>query len=260
VSIRQLDNLCDLTNTPIPQAMNSNQQNRAVGLGIMGFSDVLEKLGYSYESDEAYDLIDQLTEFISYHAIDASADLAKERGSYPTFKGSGWSKGMLPIDTLDQLELDRGVKVDISRKTRLDWEKLRAKVKKGMRNATLMAIAPTATIANISGCLPSIEPIYKNLYVKSNFSGEFTVVNHALIDDLRPLGRHPEIFAIVAVGAIAMVFEFLIPNSFTWFRTGVQSIRAFRFTSIGIPRSLSSRSRVSIGNKLRSHFDPLYEE
>jgi ribonucleoside-diphosphate reductase alpha chain len=188
VSVRQLDNLVDLTNTPIPQAMHSNQQNRAVGLGIMGFSDVLEKLGHSYESDEAYELIDQLTEFISYHAIDASADLAKERGAYPTFKGSGWSKGMLPIDTLDQLELDRGVKVDISRKTRLDWEKLRAKVKKGMRNATLMAIAPTANNAHVSGTTPGIDPQFAQIFSRATLNGKFLEVNVNLVRDLKALG------------------------------------------------------------------------
>ncbi len=187
VSVRQLDNLVDLTNTPIPQAMHSNQQNRAVGLGIMGFTDVIEKLGYSYESEEAYELIDQLTEFISYHAIDASADLAKERGSYPTFKGSGWSKGMLPIDTLDQLELDRGVKLDISRKTRLDWEKLRAKVKKGMRNATLMAIAPTANNAHVSGTTPGIDPQFAQIFSRATLNGKFLEVNVNLINDLKAL-------------------------------------------------------------------------
>ena len=119
-AVRQLDNLCDITQTPIPEAMHSNQQTRAIGLGIMGLSDVLEKLGYCYESKESYDLVDQLTEFISYHAIDQSADLAKELGSYPTFAGSGWSKGILPIDTVDKLSKDRGVKVKIDQKTRLD--------------------------------------------------------------------------------------------------------------------------------------------
>src|SRR5690606_13722466 len=116
-----------------------------------GFTDVTEKLGYNYESKEAHDLIDQLAEFISYNAIDESAELAKKKGSYPAFKGSGWSKGILPIDTLDELEKDRKVKVNINREMRLDWEKLRTKVKKGMRNATLMAIAPTANIAHVAG-------------------------------------------------------------------------------------------------------------
>ena len=188
ISIRQLDNLCDLTNTPIKQAMHSNLQNRAVGLGIMGFSDVLEKLGHSYESEEAYDLIDQLCEFISYHAIEASADLAKERGSYPTYKGSSWSKGVLPIDTLDTLDLDRRVKVDITRKKRLDWEKLRPKVKKGMRNATLMAIAPTANNAHVSGTTPGIDPQFAQIFSRATLNGKFLEVNTNLVHDLKELG------------------------------------------------------------------------
>lgn len=193
VSIRQLDNLCDLTNTPIPQAMHSNLQNRAVGLGIMGFSDILEKLGYSYESEEAYELIDQLTEFISYHAIDASAELAKERGSYPTFKGSGWSKGILPIDTLAVLDADRKVDVDISRKTRLDWDTLRAKVKKGMRNATLMAIAPTANNAHVSGTTPGIDPQFAQIFSRATLNGKFLEVNINLVNDLKKLGLWDEV-------------------------------------------------------------------
>jgi len=188
VSIRQLDNLVDLTNTPIPQAMFSNQQNRAVGLGIMGFTDVIEKLGYSYESEESYDLMDQLTEFISYHAIDASADLAKERGSYPTFKGSGWSQGVLPIDTIAKLDADRGVKVDISRKALMDWDKLRAKVKKGMRNATLMAIAPTANNAHVSGTTPGIDPQFAQIFSRATLNGKFLEVNTNMIRDLKELG------------------------------------------------------------------------
>jgi ribonucleoside-diphosphate reductase alpha chain len=186
-AIRQLDNLCDITNTPIPEAMNSNIQNRALGLGVMGFTDVIEKLGFSYESEEAYDLMDQLVEYVSYYAIDESADLAKKLGSYPKFKGSAWSKGMLPIDTLDQLELDRGVKVEISRKQRLDWEKLRAKVKKGMRNATLMAIAPTANIAHIAGTTPGLDPQFAQIFSRATLNGKFLEVNVNLINDLKKL-------------------------------------------------------------------------
>ena len=187
-SIRQLDNLVDLTNTPIPQAMNSNQQNRAVGLGIMGFSDVIEKLGHSYESEEAYELIDTLCEFISYHAIDASADLAQERGSYPTYKGSGWSKGILPIDTIDMLDADRGIKVTIDRTHTLDWDGLRTKVKKGMRNATLMAIAPTANNAHVSGTTPGIDPQFAQIFSRATLNGKFLEVNTNLLYDLRKLG------------------------------------------------------------------------
>ncbi|MNH75259.1 Ribonucleoside-diphosphate reductase 1 subunit alpha [compost metagenome] len=193
VSIRQLDNLCDLTNTPIPQAMHSNLQNRAVGLGLMGFADVLEKLGHSYESEEAYELIDQLTEFISYHAIDASADLAQERGSYPTFQGSGWSKGILPIDTLDVLDADRKVKVEISRKTRLDWDTLRTKVQQGMRNATLMAIAPTANNAHVSGTTPGIDPQFAQIFSRATLNGKFLEVNVNLVNDLKKLNLWDEV-------------------------------------------------------------------
>ena len=193
VSIRQLDNLVDLTNTPIEQAMNSNKQNRAVGLGVMGFEDVLEKLGYSYESPEAADLMDELLEFISYHAIDASAELAKERGAYPTFKGSGWSTGQLPIDTLDILAKDRKVEVAISRQAKLDWEKLRAKVKKGMRNATLMAIAPTANNAHVSGTTPGIDPQFAQIFSRSTLNGKFLEINLNLVKDLKRLGIWEEV-------------------------------------------------------------------
>lgn len=187
-AIRQLDNLCDITNTPIPEAMHSNQQNRALGLGMMGFTDVSEKLGYSYESEEAYDLMDQLTEFISYQAIDESAELAKQLGSYPTFKGSGWSKGLVPIDTIDTLATDRKVKVEVTRKTRLDWDKLRTKVKKGMRNATLMAIAPTANIAHVAGTTPGIDPQFAQIFSRSTLNGKFLEVNTNLVKDLKELG------------------------------------------------------------------------
>ena len=187
-AVRQLDNLCDITQTPIPEAMHSNQQTRAIGLGIMGLSDVLEKLGYCYESKEAYDLVDQLTEFISYHAIDQSADLAEKLGSYPTFAGSGWSKGLLPIDTVDKLSKDRGVKVKIDQKTRLDWDSLRKKVKKGMRNATLMAIAPTANIGHVAGTTPGIDPQFAQIFSRSTLNGKFLEVNHNLVRDLKKLG------------------------------------------------------------------------
>lgn len=192
-AIRQLDNLCDITNTPVPEAMNSNLQNRALGLGVMGFTDVIEKLGHSYESEEAYDLMDQLTEFISYHSIDVSADMAAEKGAYPMFKGSGWSKGELPIDTLDKLAADRKVKVDITRKARMDWESLRAKVKKGMRNATLMAIAPTANIAHIAGTTPGLDPQFAQIFSRATLNGKFLEVNINLVNDLKELGIWEEV-------------------------------------------------------------------
>lgn len=186
-AIRQLDNLCDITNTPIPEAMHSNTQNRALGLGVMGFTDVIEKLGHSYESEEAYDLIDQLVEFVSYNAIDESANMAQTRGSYATFKGSGWSKGMLPIDTLDELAADRKIKVEVNRTQRLDWDTLRIKVKKGMRNATLMAIAPTANIAHIAGTTPGLDPQFAQIFSRSTLNGKFLEVNANLVNDLKAL-------------------------------------------------------------------------
>jgi ribonucleoside-diphosphate reductase alpha chain len=187
-AIRQLDNLVDITNLPVPEAMHANSQTRALGLGFMGFAEVLERLGYSYESEDAYDLADQLAEFISYHAIDESAELAKKLGSYPAFKGSGWSKGILPIDTLDELAEDRKQKVTVNRKTRLDWDTLRAKVKKGMRNATLMAIAPTANIAHIAGTTPGIDPQFAQIFSRSTLNGKFLEVNPNLVRALKDLG------------------------------------------------------------------------
>lgn len=192
-AVRQLDNLCDITNTPIPEAMNSNKMNRALGLGVMGFTDVVEKLGYSYESEESYDLMDQLLEFISYNAIDASADFAQELGSYPNFEGSGWSKGMLPVDTLSVLDDDRGEKVQVTRKTRMDWQKLRTKVSEGMRNATLMAIAPTANIAHIAGTTPGIDPQFSQIFSRSTLNGKFLEINPNLVKDLKELGIWEEV-------------------------------------------------------------------
>ena len=187
-AIRQLDNLCDITNTPVPEAMNSNLSNRAVGLGIMGFTDVLERLGHSYESEEAYELIDQLVEYISYYAIDESADLAKQLGSYPEFEGSGWSQGILPVDTLDTLGEGRKLRVKVGRKARLDWEALRKKTKKGMRNATLMAIAPTANIGLVAGTTPGLDPQFAQIFSRSTLSGKFLEVNVNLVRDLKALG------------------------------------------------------------------------
>jgi len=192
-AIRQLDNLVDITELPVPQAMHANSTTRALGLGFMGFSDVIEKLGYSYESEEAYDLVDQLTEYISFHAIDESANLAKKLGSYPNFKGSGWNKGILPIDTLDTLSDSRKVKVKVNQKTRLDWDSLRTKVKKGMRNATLMAIAPTANIAHIAGTTPGIDPQFSQIFSRSTLNGKFLEVNENLVRDLKRLKLWEEV-------------------------------------------------------------------
>lgn len=192
-AVRQLDNLVDITKTPIKEAIHANEQTRAIGIGIMGFTDILEKLSLSYESEEAYDLIDQLAEFISYHAIDQSADLASERGNYPAFKGSGWSKGELPIDTIDKLTKSRGEKVKISQSAHLDWDKLRSKAKKGMRNATLMAIAPTANIGHIAGTTPGIDPQFAQIFSRSTLNGKFLELNNNLVRDLKTLGVWDEV-------------------------------------------------------------------
>ena len=184
---RQLDNLLDITSTPIPEALNFNELNRALGIGFMGFTEVLERLEYSYESEEAYDLVDEITEFISYHAIDESAQLAKERGSYPNYKGSGWSRGELPIDTIDILEKDRKTPVKVSDKKRLDWEALRKKTSKGMRNSTLMAIAPTANISHIAGTTPGLDPQFAQIFSRSTLNGKFLEVNPNLVRELKKL-------------------------------------------------------------------------
>ena len=189
-AVRMLDNVIDINYYSVEQARTSNMRHRPVGLGIMGFQDALYKLGIAYSSPEAVDFADSSMEAISYFAIDSSSNLAEERGAYASFSGSLWSRGVMPIDSLKMLQQERGadyLSVDMSAK--LDWSALRAKVQvKGMRNSNVMAIAPTATIANITGVSQSIEPTYQNLYVKSNLSGEFTVVNPFMVRDLKALG------------------------------------------------------------------------
>jgi ribonucleoside-diphosphate reductase alpha chain len=188
-AVRMLDNVITLCFYPTKEAENANFRHRPVGLGVMGFQDLLYKAGLRFDSDEAVALSDELQEYISYYAILGSSELAKERGAYESYKGSKWDRNIFPIDTIDLLEAERGMSTGIDRTSRMDWTPVRESVKKnGMRNSNMMAIAPTATIANISGCLPSIEPIYKNLYVKSNFSGEFTIINRYLVEDLRKIG------------------------------------------------------------------------
>ena len=189
-AVRMLDNVIDINYYAVDAARQSNLRHRPVGLGLMGFQDALYRLRVPYASDAAVEFADRSMEAISYFAIEASADLAAERGLYSSFEGSLWSRGILPIDSLDLLEAERGggyIEVDKSRT--LDWDGLRARViGQGMRNSNVMAIAPTATIANITGVSQSIEPTYQNLYVKSNLSGEFTVVNDQLVHDLKARG------------------------------------------------------------------------
>ncbi|WP_347331021.1 ribonucleoside-diphosphate reductase subunit alpha [Marinimicrobium locisalis] len=189
-AIRMLDNVIDINYYSVPAARNSNLRHRPIGLGLMGFQDALYRQRLAYGSDEAVQFADISMEAISYHAIKASSELARERGRYGSFEGSLWSQGVLPIDSIQNLAKARGEKyIEMDTSTTLDWDTLREQVKSvGMRNSNVMAIAPTATIANITGVSQSIEPTYQNLYVKSNLSGEFTVVNPYLVHDLKDRG------------------------------------------------------------------------
>jgi ribonucleoside-diphosphate reductase alpha chain len=188
-AIRMLDNVIDINYYSVDTAKNSNMKHRPIGLGLMGFQDALYKQNIPYCSKEAVEFADSSMELISYHAIHASTELAKERGAYQTFEGSLWSQGILPKDSLKILIENRGSQyINVDESETLDWATLREKVKSdGMRNSNVMAIAPTATISNITGVTQSIEPTYQNLYVKSNLSGEFTIVNPHLVDKLKSL-------------------------------------------------------------------------
>ena len=188
-ALRMLDNVIDINYYSVDTAKNSNLKHRPVGMGIMGFQDALYMQDTPYCSDAAIEFADRSMEVISYHAIAASSDLAKERGTYPSYDGSLWSQGIFPKDSIEILEKNRGSEfLKVDRSETLDWDQLRAKVKKdGMRNSNVMAIAPTATISNITGVTQSIEPTYQNLYVKSNLSGEFTIVNPYLVRKLKAL-------------------------------------------------------------------------
>ncbi|WP_018861579.1 ribonucleoside-diphosphate reductase subunit alpha [Thioalkalivibrio sp. ALJ3] len=185
-AMRMLDNVIDYNYYSVPQARRSNLRHRPVGLGVMGFQDALYKLRVPYASEAAVEFADTSMEAVSYYAIKASTDLAEERGRYESFPGSLWSQGILPIDSIDKLAETRGDYLQMDTTQRLEWDKLRKRVKKvGMRNSNTMAIAPTATISNICGVSQSIEPTYQNLFVKSNLSGEFTVINPYLVRDLK---------------------------------------------------------------------------
>ena len=187
-AVRQLDNLIDITVSSVPEADHANTTNRAIGLGVMGFTDVVERMGISYQSDTAYDLIDEVMEHISYAAIDESADLARERGAYDNFEGSRWSQGLVPYDSIALTEADRGTPITVDRTTRLDWDALRAKVKGGMRNATLMAVAPTASIGLVAGTTPGLDPQFSQIFSRATSNGKFLEVNRNLVDALKDRG------------------------------------------------------------------------
>ena len=193
-AMRMLDNVIEYNYYSVPQARNSNLRHRPVGLGIMGFQDALYKVRLPYASQEAVEFADRSMEAVSYYAIQASTDLAEERGRYQSFEGSLWSQGILPIDSLAKLGEQRGNYLQVDDSSTLDWDGLRERVTTvGMRNSNTMAIAPTATISNICGVSQSIEPTYQNLFVKSNLSGEFTVVNPYLVRDLKSLDLWDEV-------------------------------------------------------------------
>jgi ribonucleoside-diphosphate reductase alpha chain len=193
VVMRMLDNVIDINYYPAKAARTANTRHRPVGLGVMGLQDALYRKRIAFDSTEAVDFNDEIMEAIAFHAYSASADLAAERGRYPTFAGSKWDRGILPLDTLELLEQERGQPVLVDRKSRLDWNGLREKIRRqGMRNSNCLAIAPTATISNIMGCTPCIEPSYKHIHTKSNMSGEFVRTNDYLVKELMDLGLWDE--------------------------------------------------------------------
>jgi ribonucleoside-diphosphate reductase alpha chain len=196
-AMRMLDNVIDINYYAVKKARDSNMRHRPVGLGIMGFQDALYELRIPYASNEAVDFADRSMEAVCYHAYWASTELARERGRYASFKGSLWDQGILPPDTLDLLARERGGYVDVDRSATLDWDALRQKIAAdGMRNSNCVAIAPTATISNIIGVDASIEPCFGNLSVKSNLSGEFTVINSYLVRDLKRLGLWDDVMVM----------------------------------------------------------------
>jgi ribonucleoside-diphosphate reductase alpha chain len=191
LAVRQLDNLIDINVLPIKEAQKSDSENRAIGLGVMGLADVFEKIGLAYDSEAAYDFTDKIFEFVSYMAIDESATLAETRGSYKNFEGSMWSKGKVPIDSLATLEKNRGVELTVfklSKHRGLDWELLRSKVKKGMRNSALLAVAPNANIGLIVSTTPGMDPRFAQVFSRNKVSGKYFDINHNLVKDLMNLG------------------------------------------------------------------------
>ena len=194
IAMRMLDNVIDINFYAVAKARNANLKHRPVGLGIMGFQDCLHQLGIPYSSNAAVEFADRSMEAVAYQAYWASTELAEERGCYSSYKGSLWDRGILPHDTLEILRKERGGFVEADLSTTLDWDALRQRIKNhGMRNSNCLAIAPTATISNIIGVSASIEPTYQNLYVKSNLSGEFTITNRSLVDDLKKLNLWDEV-------------------------------------------------------------------
>lgn len=192
LAVRQLDNLIDINVLPIPEAIKSDKENRAIGLGVMGFSEAVELLKLGYEDEESFQMADKIFEFISFYAIDESANLAKERGSYTHFAGSGWSKGKVPYDTIKDAEASRGENFNLDKSSHaeelgINWDELRKKVKQGMRNATLMAVAPNANIGLLAGTTPGIDPRFAQVFSRNKISGKYLDINHNLVKELKEL-------------------------------------------------------------------------
>ncbi|HLI77884.1 MAG TPA: ribonucleoside-diphosphate reductase subunit alpha [Acidobacteriaceae bacterium] len=265
-AMRMLDNVIDINFYTVPEARYSNLRHRPVGLGIMGYQDALYKLRIPFASEAAVRFADTSMELISFHAISASVDLAAERGRYSSFEGSLWSKGVLPIDSIDLLQGNRSHTLALDRSSTLDWDGLRQRVKTtGMRNSNTLAIAPTATISNICGVTQSIEPTYQNLFAKSNMSGDFTVVNAALVHDLKERGLWDEVMVSDlkyfdgSLGAISRVPEelkLLYATSFEIEPTWIIQAAARRQKWIDQAQSLNLYIAQPSGKKL----DALYRE
>ncbi|MCB9806023.1 ribonucleoside-diphosphate reductase subunit alpha [Candidatus Nomurabacteria bacterium] len=212
IATRHLDNLIDINVLPIKEAENADKQNRAIGLGVMGFADATERMGFSYDSPQAYDFADRIFEFISYMAIDESASLAEERGSYPNYAGSMWSKGKVPIDSIAKLEQERGITLDIDKESKhkgLNWDVLREKVKKGIRNATLMAVAPNANIGLVAATTPGIDARFAQVFSRNKMSGKYLDINTNLVADLKKINLWEKVKEkiVEAQGDIANIEE-----------------------------------------------------
>jgi ribonucleoside-diphosphate reductase alpha chain len=265
-AMRMLDNVIDINFYTVPEARHSNLRHRPVGLGIMGYQDALYTLRIPFSSEDAVRFADESMELVSYYAISASVDLATERGRYATFEGSLWSQGILPLDSIELLQKTRKHVLQVDRSTKLDWTTLRERVKSvGMRNSNTLAIAPTATISNICGVTQSIEPTYQNLYVKSNISGDFTVVNAALVHDLKERGLWDEVMisdlkyfdgALGSIDRVPEELKRLYATSFEVEATWLIQAAARRQKWIDQAQSLNLYISQASGTKL----DALYRE
>ncbi len=256
IGIRHLDNLIDINLLPVAEAKRSDSENRAVGLGLMGFADAVEKMGLAYDSEESYNLADQVFEFLSYISIDESANLAKERGSYKNFPGSEWSNGLVPMDTLSRLENERGVELQVEKVSKhggLNWDLLREKVKSGIRNATLLAIAPNANIGLVAGTTPGIDVRFTQAFSRNKISGKYLDINHNLVNELKKLDIWEKVRGeiiqnqgdISSIASIPDAVKEIYKTSFTTDAYGVIEIaaRAQKWVDQAISRNMYLETR-----------------